>query len=159
VKTIVVGYDGSETAERALGRAADVAQAFSGHLVVISVAESPPVAPFVGIEPPSPMYAGPAAAPIPPAVPPASEASADPAEQARRLLDRARASLAGRTVGADYVAEVGDPAERLLEVAERHEADLIVLGSHEHGFLDRLLGGGVEEAVARRAHRDVLLVH
>ena len=37
MKTIVIGYDGSEAAERALGRAADIAQVFSTRLVVVSV--------------------------------------------------------------------------------------------------------------------------
>jgi nucleotide-binding universal stress UspA family protein len=68
-------------------------------------------------------------------------------------------SLASRPVEAEYVVEVGDPVERLLDVADQRDADLIVVGSRERGFLERLLGHGVDEAVARRADRDVLLVH
>jgi nucleotide-binding universal stress UspA family protein len=68
-------------------------------------------------------------------------------------------SLARRTAETEYVVELGDPAERLLEVADRCDADLIVVGSREHGFLERLLGRPVDEAVARRSERDVLLVH
>ncbi len=37
MKTIVIGYDGSDAAERALGRAAEIAQVFSARLVVVSV--------------------------------------------------------------------------------------------------------------------------
>ena len=44
-------------------------------------------------------------------------------------------------------------------MAEQRDADLIVVGSREHGFLDRLLGRSVDESVARRSERDVLLVH
>jgi nucleotide-binding universal stress UspA family protein len=36
MKTIVVGYDGSDAAQRALGRAADIAQAFSAQLLIVS---------------------------------------------------------------------------------------------------------------------------
>ncbi len=43
--------------------------------------------------------------------------------------------------------------------ADQRDADLIVVGSRERGFLERLLGRSVDEAVARRAERDVLLVH
>lgn len=93
--------------------------------------------------------------PLPQPVP----APPEPEELARRQLDRARRSLASRTVETEYVVELGDPAERLLEVAEQRDADLIVVGSREHGFLDRLLGRSVDEAVARRSERDVLLVH
>jgi nucleotide-binding universal stress UspA family protein len=90
---------------------------------------------------------------------PPREPSSDPESLARRQLERARTSLASRSIEAEYVTEVGEPAERLLAVAERRDADLIVVGSREHGFLERLLGHAVDEAVARRADRDVLLVH
>jgi nucleotide-binding universal stress UspA family protein len=68
-------------------------------------------------------------------------------------------SLASRSIASEYVVELGDPAERLLETADQRDADLIVVGSREHGFLERLLGRPVDEAVARRSERDVLLVH
>ena len=68
-------------------------------------------------------------------------------------------SLASRRIEAEYIVEVGDPVERLLEVARDHDADLIVVGSREHGFLDRLLGRHVDAEVAGHAPCDVLLVH
>ena len=164
MKTIVVGYDGSDAAERALRRAAEIADAFSAALVVASVG-GPAWAPATvsAFEPTAelvpPAVAGPVApagtVPLPQPVP----APPEPEELARRQLERARMSLAGRKLETEYVVELGDPAERLLEVAERRDADLIVVGSREHGFLERLLGRPVDEAVARRAERDVLLVH
>jgi nucleotide-binding universal stress UspA family protein len=83
----------------------------------------------------------------------------EPEDLARRQLEQARLSLASRGVDAEYVVEMGDPVERLLDVADRRDADLIVVGSRARGFLERLLGHTVDEAVARRADRDVLLVH
>jgi nucleotide-binding universal stress UspA family protein len=83
----------------------------------------------------------------------------EPEELARSDLERARSYLSHRQVEAEYVAEIGDPAERLLEAADRHDADLLVVGSRERGFHERLLGRPVDERVARRAHRDVLLAH
>jgi nucleotide-binding universal stress UspA family protein len=163
MQTIVVGYDGSEAAERALRRAAEMAEAFSARLVVVSVsrpayAPSPVSAfePTVELVPPA--VAGPVATggTVPP---PEPGPQPEPEELARRELERARMSLARRTAETEYVVELGDPAERLLEVADRRDADLIVVGSREHGFLERLLGRPVDEAVARRSERDVLLVH
>jgi Universal stress protein family len=49
MKTIVVGYDGSDAAERALRRAADIADAFSAGLVVVSASGSGP-APVSALE-------------------------------------------------------------------------------------------------------------
>jgi nucleotide-binding universal stress UspA family protein len=166
MKTIVVGYDGSEEAERALGRAADVAQAFSARLLVINVTSSVDVPVAVSAFEPAATLAPPVAAgpvtmggpvPLPEARP--ERAPPEPRELARQQLERARMSLASRRVEAEYLVEVGDPVERLLEVADGNDADLIVVGSREHGFLERLLGHGVDQAVARRAARDVLLVH
>jgi len=51
MKTIVAGYDGSEAAERALGRAADIAEAFSARLFVVSVSELAVVPATSGFEP------------------------------------------------------------------------------------------------------------
>jgi nucleotide-binding universal stress UspA family protein len=92
-------------------------------------------------------------------VPVPEERQPKPMELAQHHLERARMSLAGRGVDAEYVAEVGDTTERLLALAEEREADLLVVGSREHGFLEHLLGRAVDEAVARRAGCDVLLVH
>ena len=166
MNTIVVGYDGSDAAERALARAADFAQTLSARLVVVSVTGSAHVPAAAPAFEPAPVLVPPAAAgpvatggtmPLP-EYPPESQPP-EPEELAQRQLERARMSLASRPLEAEYVVEVGDPAERLLDVADQRDADLIVVGSRERGFLERLLGHGVDEAVARRADRDVLLVH
>ena len=159
--TIIVGYDGSEQAERALGRAAELAQALGSRFVVVSVA--PPLGPTaplaeVGpVEVPIPAALGPIGTGVPLPVPEGPRP--EPEELAQHHLARARNSLASRGVDAEYVAEVGDTVERLLAVAAEREADLIVVGSREHGFLEHLLGRPVDEAVAKRAGCDVLLVH
>jgi nucleotide-binding universal stress UspA family protein len=159
METIVVGYDGSEQAERAVVRAAELAQALLSRLIVVSVAPPPrPMAPLgeVGpVEVPVPAAPGPIGTGIPLPVEPQGK----PEELAQHQLERARRSLASRGVDAEYVAEVGDTTERLLAVAEEREADLLVVGSREHGFLEHLLGRPVDEAVAKRAGCDVLLVH
>jgi nucleotide-binding universal stress UspA family protein len=100
---------------------------------------------------------GPFGAGVP--MPVAEEPQPQPEEIAQRQLARARKSLAGREVDAEYVGEVGDTAERLLAVAEERGADLVVVGHREHGFLEHLLHRPVDEAVTKRACCDVLLVH
>jgi nucleotide-binding universal stress UspA family protein len=164
MKTIVVGYDGSDAAGRALRRAAEIAEAFSARLVVVSVSGTAYVPATVSaLEPTAelvpPAVAGPVAPDERVPLPEPAAAPPEPEELARRQLERARTSLAGRKVETEYVVELGDPAERLLEVADQRDADLVVVGSRERGFLGRLLGRSVDEAVARRSERDVLLVH
>lgn len=53
----------------------------------------------------------------------------------------------------------GNPAECVLAEATRLGADLIVLGTHGHSGLDRVLLGSVAERVVRLAKVPVLTVH
>ena len=161
MKTIVVGYDASDAAQRVLDRAAEFAEALAARLVVVSVSE-PPVPPTAPVlEPTGPMLVpgGATGTVLTGGTAPLAEPEPDPKELARRRLDQARSRLGSRSLEADYVAEVGSPAERLLVVADERDAELIVVGHGEHGFLERLVMQPVEEAVARRAERDVLIVH
>lgn len=52
----------------------------------------------------------------------------------------------------------GDPSTALINAAEREGADLIVIGSHGEGNLDRFLLGSVSERVVRYAQSSVLVV-
>ncbi len=159
--TIVVGFDGSESSKRALARAAELAQALSARLVVVSVGRSsraPVAVPVAELETafvPSPVGG---AMPAGQALPEPAPEQPEPKELAQRQLEQARMALARRQVEAEYVAEVGSPAERLLDVAEARGADLVVVGSPRRSLLERLRARPVDGAVARRAKQDVLLV-
>src|SRR5436309_15048893 len=137
LKTIVVGFDDTKPARRALERAADLAEAFGAKLVVTSVA---PI--LVGIT----RNAG----PLHPV---------DSREEHREQLQDARELLEARNLKGDYVPAVGEPADTIAELADDLDADLIVVGTREPGVLERLLGQSVSERVAHHAHRDVLIVH
>ena len=52
----------------------------------------------------------------------------------------------------------GAPAAEIVRYAEERAIDLIVLGAHGHGIIDRLLIGSVAERVARHAPCAVLMV-
>jgi nucleotide-binding universal stress UspA family protein len=146
MKTILVGFDGTEPAERALRRAADLAEAFRAHLVVASVATPPIPSPGLG-------------AAMPGAPEQFAAGSSEVLEQADRHLEQARALLSGRAVDAEFVTEVGPAADRLVRLANERDADVIVVGTREPSFVERLLQGSVSEDVSRRAHRDVMIVH
>ncbi len=137
MKTIVLGYDDTVPAKRALERTAQLAKAFHANVIVVSVA--PVLAPAAhGIGPVDP---------------------ADPPELHEEQLEHARVLLRERGVEVESHAALGDPAEMILDVAQARHADLIVVGAREVGLVQRLLGQSVSGAVERKAHCDVLVVH
>jgi|SRR5690349_10868676 nucleotide-binding universal stress UspA family protein len=138
MECIVVGYDDSPGSQRALERAAQIAKAFDARLVVTSVAPTP----FVGTT----RSAG--------GVDPS-----DPPSQHVEELEKAQSYLAGQSLEAELVPAIGHSAETIVTVADQHDADLIVVGTRDPNLVLRLLGQSVSEAVARKAHRDVLIVH
>ena len=83
----------------------------------------------------------------------------DTPEEHEGELAQARAFLDQRGIKAEYQPAEGEPADTILEVAERDNADLIVVGTRELNLVQRLLGQSVSDAVARHADRDVLIVH
>ena len=133
--SIVVGFDGSDAAERALERAADLAGT-EGRVVVVNARPTAAQAPLT----PEPILDAPS-----------------PIEQ-RNLLQRSRALLERRGTEASFMAIDGDPAEAILRVARSEHATLIVVGQRGSGYVTRALLGSTAENVLRHAPCDVLVV-
>lgn len=143
--SIVVGTDGSATAERAVAQAAALAAADQARLVVVSA--------YV---PGEVTRAGVAADAVPSDIRHTLTDRVQTEELAAR--GRAIATEAGAT-GVVVQAVEGDPAHALLEAAADFGADLIVVGSrgltsHAHFIL-----GSVAASVAHHAPCDVLVAH
>jgi nucleotide-binding universal stress UspA family protein len=150
MKTIVVGYDGLPTSDRALDRAIELAKALEARLHIVSVGEFIPI-----VEPVAPTaLAAPGLMEMPP-----WSAGAGGEELADRMLDKARERVGRTDAEVEYTRLTGLPDEALIQEADRVDADLIVVGTREPGFLDRLFGGDTSVDITRRAHRDVLIVH
>jgi nucleotide-binding universal stress UspA family protein len=133
--TIIVGYDDTEPAKRALERAAELAAAFDAKVIVTSVAH---------------VLIGRGVGPVDPV---------DPPDEHREELKHAAAFLAERGVKAEYDIALGDPADHIVHLADERGADLIVVGTREPGIIERMLGQSVSGAVQRKARCDVLIVH
>jgi nucleotide-binding universal stress UspA family protein len=147
VKTILVGYDGTRPAERALARAAELAKAFGAKVVVVSVVSPQPVdtGGAFGLMPYSTYETG-------------ADLRADEALWTQHRGE-VESFLAKAGVAGDFEGVVGEPVAEIVDAAARLDADLIVVGTREPGFVERLLGGSVSQGVAKHAASDVLIVH
>jgi nucleotide-binding universal stress UspA family protein len=76
----------------------------------------------------------------------------------RLMLDRISGQLQQRGLLADKMLAEGIPAAQILRIADRHRADLIVMGSKGLTGLERYLLGSVSRKVARHALCSVLVV-
>jgi len=76
---------------------------------------------------------------------------------AKRFLATFREPTATRSVVPEFV-EPGDPATKIIEVANNWHADLIVMGSHGRGKIQGILLGSVSQGVLHHAPCPVLVV-
>lgn len=136
---IVVAFDGSEQAEAALEFAVDEwPDAVLTLLYVIDPTEA-------GYSP---------TAGVPSGAEEWYEGRKATAEAA--LSDGADLVGEGRTVETDTA--VGRPADSIVEYADEHGFDLVVVGSHGRQGLSRIVLGSVAEAVVRRSPVPVTVV-
>jgi nucleotide-binding universal stress UspA family protein len=138
VRTIVVGYDGSDHAGRALDRAIELA-AQGAELVVVSAA---------GLAPET----------DPTFLLTTASANQDEQEAARASLAEARARAVGGGVAVRTLEAHGDPADMLVQVAAEERADLVVVGTRGLNLAQRALLGSVSTKVVHDAPCDVLVV-
>ncbi len=139
---IVVGTDGSETAQRAVWKAAALASAVGAELIIISAYNSrgPTGVASAGFT----MDAQWAA----------SAQSA--AESTVKAAADEIGSFAIPSVSARAVS--GDPAEALIKATQEDNADLLVVGSKGMQSTARFLLGPIANKVSRRVPCDLLIV-
>jgi nucleotide-binding universal stress UspA family protein len=138
MKKILVGLDGAPAQVRILDEAARLAVKLDAELVL-----------FRSVAIPSEL--------------PSRALSATPDQVAEILLGQAREDLQGlaRRLDAKLVhgvrVELGTPWRAILDAAKAENADLVVIGSHGYGGLDRLLGTTAAKVV-NHADRSVMVV-
>ena len=141
ISTVAVGTDGSETAGRAVAAAFELAERFGASVLVLSA--------YTGQSSGAgmPRLSGGAS--------PGSEWASNEAEQVERILAAAEEAAAERGVECRSAMAQGDPGEVLVDLAERHGADLLVVGNK--GMHRRVLGS-VPNTVTHKAPCSVYVV-
>ncbi|WP_225335458.1 universal stress protein [Halomicrobium urmianum] len=71
--------------------------------------------------------------------------------RAERLFDELEAAADATGTSVERVVEVGRPTTAIVDYADEHDVDQIVMGSHGRSGVSRILLGSVAETVVRRA--------
>jgi nucleotide-binding universal stress UspA family protein len=141
VRKLLAAIDFSPVSAAVVEQAASLAEAFSAELTLIHVAA------------PDPDFVGYAAGP--------QTVRDDRAREIRtehRELRAIAEALQDRAISARALLIQGPTVEKILAEGQRLRADVIVIGSHGHGGLYRLLLGSVSEGVVRATRCPVLVV-
>ncbi|MBI5812834.1 MAG: universal stress protein [Meiothermus silvanus] len=136
-RNILVGYDGSEPARKALLLSFELARAFKGEVAALAVIRPPEFAELEG------------------EIENALEEATGPLAEAFRW---AREAARKQGVPLRLHRRVGHPAEVLIRFAEEHGTDLIVLGRRGLTPVQRWMLGSVSERVLRYASCPVMVV-
>lgn len=142
---VLVGFDDSAAARRALDRGIAEARERHARLVVLSVFEvplDPQVDRYFGTLDDIADWEGQPIAPPPELV---------------GLLTEARDTVEGAGLEAEFRWAAGEPGRAIVDAARDVRADAVVLGEHHHGFLAGLLGTDVAAEVERQLGSSVIL--
>ena len=139
-RKMLVGYDGSKNARRALDRAVALAAETGASLrIVVAVSTIPPV---YGTS--APYY-------------PANYAE-EVAKEGKNSMDEAIARAKQSVQKASGAVMDGHPAQMILDSAEKEGSDLIVIGRRGISGVERFLLGSVSSSVVNHSKCDVLVV-
>jgi nucleotide-binding universal stress UspA family protein len=139
---ILVAVDGSEYSERALHQAIDIARCFGGKMVVAHVVPRQTYA-FAASE------AGVAAMAV---------ITKDLRSEGESILRKAHETAEKAGIQTDTRLLDGVPAEQILQLAEKEQFDLIVVGSRGLAGVKAFLLGSVSDKISHHAKRPVLIV-
>jgi nucleotide-binding universal stress UspA family protein len=134
-KKILVATDGSRFSEAAAAKAIDFAKAYGGQLMIVSVVDVP--AEFYGEAP---------------------KTWDNLVAQAKGFVEKIAQQAEASGVKTQVRVKEAETWKSIVDLAEEHKADTIIMGSHGRTGLKRLLMGSVTEKVIGHAPCPVLVI-
>ena len=138
---IIVAVDLSDVATVTLDQTVSFAKAFNSHVRILHV------------EVPIPTYIGNEI--VQPVIPTDNE---EELERIRKDLSAMVDHLGQLGIEADYELVKGPIVESIIDNAAIYNADMIILGAHNHGFLYRAFIGSVCSGVVKHSPCPVLII-
>lgn len=140
-KNIVVGYDDSDSAHRALEKAIEISKSCGAKLNVVGVIRPLDfgLVDYVTAEE-------------------VERYEEEEISREEKFLRRAIEKIKEEGLDATYKILEGDPAEEIMTYADENGCDLIVVGRRGSGGLKRLLMGSTSSTIVKYANQSVLVV-
>ncbi|MCL0068342.1 universal stress protein [Thermodesulfovibrionales bacterium] len=121
MQKILVAHDGSKFSEKALKKALELAVNFNASLSVLSVIPELYLTELPDMD--------------------RERIFESLSTETTNTMEKIRKSLSGKSIEVKTLIRQGDPAEKILETANKMKVDLVVTGSHgKHGTKKFLLG-------------------
>ncbi|MCL0037914.1 universal stress protein [Thermodesulfovibrionales bacterium] len=121
MQKILVAHDGSKSSEKALKKALELAVNFNASLSVLSVIPELYLTELPDMD--------------------RERIFESLSTETTNTMEKIRKSLSGKSIEVKTLIRQGDPAEKILETANKMKVDLVVTGSHgKHGTKKFLLG-------------------
>lgn len=140
MKKILVAIDGSDNAKRALLEAKRLGEALNAKVEIVNIIE------YVVLK----SYATVQYHPIP--------TNKDAKEEGEKILKEASEMFYDFKGEVSAKLEKGDPAEVIIEKAEKEDYDFIIMGSRGLGTFSRAILGSVSNKVINHVNTNVLVV-
>jgi nucleotide-binding universal stress UspA family protein len=138
MQKILVAHDGSKSSDKALKKAVELSISSNGSLTVLAVVPE--------------LYL----TELPEAD--RNRIFESLSEETRQAMEKIRKSLSGKSIDVKTLIRQGDPAEKILETAQKMKVDLIVTGSHGRHGAKKFLLGSVSSKVVDYSKCPVLVV-
>ena len=137
MKRILVAHDGSKSSEKALKKTFQIAETFGSSVTVLSVIPELYLTELMEMD--------------------RARILDTMTKETREMMEKIKAK-SKHLKSLKTVIKQGDPAEEILETAEKMKADVIITGSHGRHGAQRFLLGSVSSKIVDHAECDVLVV-
>ncbi len=138
MQKILVAHDGSKSSDKALKKAVELAVNSNASLTVLSVVPELYLTELSEED--------------------RNKIAKTLEEETRQAMEKIRKSLSSKSIELKTVIRQGDPAEKILETAQKMKVELIVTGSHGRHGAKKFLLGSVSSKVIEYSRCPVLVV-
>ncbi|MDI6801740.1 MAG: universal stress protein [Thermodesulfovibrionales bacterium] len=138
LEKILVAHDGSKSSDKAMKKAVEMSVCMNASLTILSVIPELYLTELTSVD--------------------RNRIFEALASETTEAMEKIRKSLSGRSIDVKTLIRQGDPAEKILETAQKMKADLIVIGSHGRHGTKKFLLGSVSSKIVDYSKCPVLVV-